>query len=71
MLELYRCATSASFITMDNALNQGHYRSDFPKLKNQNHGNQAGVTGARGMMHALGRGEINQDLNNMEDDINA
>ncbi|GJZ39454.1 hypothetical protein Tco_0586017 [Tanacetum coccineum] len=57
--------TSASFITMASAL------SDCPKLKNQNHGNQAGGTGARGMVHALGGGEINQDLNNMEDDINA
>ncbi|GKE27423.1 putative reverse transcriptase domain-containing protein, partial [Tanacetum coccineum] len=51
--------------------NQRHYRSDCPKLKNQNHGNQTGGTGARGMVHALGGGEINQDLNNMEDDINA
>ncbi|GKA89591.1 putative reverse transcriptase domain-containing protein [Tanacetum coccineum] len=51
--------------------NQGHYRSDCSKLKNQNHGNQTGGTGARGMVHALGGGEINQDLNNMEDDINA
>ncbi|GJV50876.1 hypothetical protein Tco_1446617 [Tanacetum coccineum] len=51
--------------------NQGHYRSDCPKLKNQNHRNQTGSTGARGMVHALGGGEINQDLNNMEDDINA
>ncbi|GKD96381.1 hypothetical protein Tco_1380278 [Tanacetum coccineum] len=34
--------------------NQGHYRSDFLKLKNQNHGNQARGTGARGMVHALG-----------------
>ncbi|GJZ04909.1 reverse transcriptase domain-containing protein [Tanacetum coccineum] len=51
--------------------NQGHYRSDCPELKNQNHGNQAGGTGAQGMVHALGGGEINQDLNNMEDDINA
>ncbi|GJS29757.1 hypothetical protein Tco_0490377 [Tanacetum coccineum] len=51
--------------------NQGHYRSDCPELKNQNHGNQAGGTGARGMVHALGGGETNQDLNDMEDDINA
>ncbi|GKA92354.1 hypothetical protein Tco_0814279 [Tanacetum coccineum] len=51
--------------------NQGHYRSDFPELKNQNHGNQVGGTGARGIVHALGGGETNQDLNNMEDDINA
>nr|GEX00962.1 hypothetical protein [Tanacetum cinerariifolium]GEY76521.1 hypothetical protein [Tanacetum cinerariifolium] len=45
--------------------------SDYPELKNQNHGNQARGTGARGMVHALGGGETNQDLNNMEDDINA
>ncbi|GJR67285.1 hypothetical protein Tco_0013350, partial [Tanacetum coccineum] len=51
--------------------NQGYYRSDCPKLKSQNHGNQAEGTRARGMVHALGGGEINQDLNNMEDDINA
>ncbi|GKC86273.1 RNA-directed DNA polymerase, eukaryota [Tanacetum coccineum] len=46
--------------------NQENYRSDCPKLKNQNHGNQAGGTGARGMVHALEGGEINQDLNNMD-----
>nr|GEY28712.1 hypothetical protein [Tanacetum cinerariifolium] len=79
MLGLYRCATSASFITMASALNptwyecgnQGHYKSDCSKLKNQNHGNQVGGTGARGMVHALGGAETNQDLNDMEDDINA
>ncbi|GJW34431.1 gypsy type transposase [Tanacetum coccineum] len=51
--------------------NQGHYRSDCQKLKNQNHRNQTGGTGAREMVHALGGGENNQDLNNIEDDINA
>ncbi|GJY45435.1 hypothetical protein Tco_0434498 [Tanacetum coccineum] len=51
--------------------NQGNYRSDCPKLKNQNLGNQTEGTEARGMVHALGGGEINQDLNNMENDINA
>ncbi|GJS72480.1 RNA-directed DNA polymerase, eukaryota [Tanacetum coccineum] len=51
--------------------NQGHYGSDCPELKNQNHGNQAGGTGARGMVHSLGGGETNQDLNDIEDDINA
>ncbi|GKA00919.1 reverse transcriptase domain-containing protein [Tanacetum coccineum] len=51
--------------------NQGHYRSDCPELKNQNHGNQAGGTEARGMVYALGGGENDQDLDNMEDDINA
>ncbi|GJU12784.1 hypothetical protein Tco_1135180 [Tanacetum coccineum] len=33
--------------------------SDYPKLKNQNHGNQTGGTRARGMVHALGK--INAD----------
>ncbi|GKF34796.1 reverse transcriptase domain-containing protein, partial [Tanacetum coccineum] len=51
--------------------NQGHYRSDCLELKNQNHGNQTGVTRARGMVHDLGGGETNQDLNDIEDDINA
>ncbi|GJZ57097.1 RNA-directed DNA polymerase, eukaryota [Tanacetum coccineum] len=51
--------------------NQGHYKSDCSELRNQNHGNQAGGAGELGMMHALGGGETNQDLNNMENDINA
>nr|GEY89557.1 putative reverse transcriptase domain-containing protein [Tanacetum cinerariifolium]GEY98176.1 putative reverse transcriptase domain-containing protein [Tanacetum cinerariifolium] len=51
--------------------NQGHYRSDCPELKNQDHGNQAGGTGAHGMVHALGGGETNQDLNDVKDDINS
>ncbi|GJV71490.1 putative reverse transcriptase domain-containing protein [Tanacetum coccineum] len=49
--------------------NPGHYRSDCPELKNQNHGNQAEGTGACGLVHALGGGEADQDLNNMENDI--
>ncbi|GJX33687.1 RNA-directed DNA polymerase, eukaryota [Tanacetum coccineum] len=51
--------------------NQGHYKSDCPEQKNQNHENQTGGTGARGVVHALGGGETNQDLNNMEDEIEA
>nr|GEU30405.1 zinc finger, CCHC-type [Tanacetum cinerariifolium] len=51
--------------------NQGHYRSDCPELKNQNHRNQVGGIGARKMAHAVGGGETNQYLNNMKDDINA
>ncbi|GKF88915.1 reverse transcriptase domain-containing protein, partial [Tanacetum coccineum] len=50
---------------------QGYYRSDFQKLKNQNHGNQAGGTGTHGVVHALGGGETDQDLNNIEDEIEA
>nr|GEY74792.1 hypothetical protein [Tanacetum cinerariifolium] len=51
--------------------NQGHYRSDFLELKNQDHGNQVRGTKAHGMVHDLEGGETNQDLNDMEDDINA
>ncbi|GKA51897.1 putative ribonuclease H-like domain-containing protein [Tanacetum coccineum] len=51
--------------------NQGHYMSDCPELKNQNHGNQARGIEAHGMVYALGGGETDQDLDNMEDDINA
>ncbi|GKA07811.1 hypothetical protein Tco_0687035, partial [Tanacetum coccineum] len=43
---------------------QGHYRSKFPVLKNQNHGNQAGSSEARGRVCALGGGEADQDPNN-------
>nr|GEY12988.1 hypothetical protein [Tanacetum cinerariifolium] len=51
--------------------NQRHYRSDCPEVKNHDHGNQAGGTGAHGMVHALEGRETNQDLNDLEDDINA
>ncbi|GKA51430.1 hypothetical protein Tco_0744626 [Tanacetum coccineum] len=50
---------------------QGTTRSDCLELKNQNHGNQAEGTGARGLVHALGGGEADQDLNDIEDDISA
>nr|GEW48781.1 hypothetical protein [Tanacetum cinerariifolium] len=50
---------------------QGHYMSDCPKLKNQNHGNQAGGTETRGMVYALGLGKTDQDPNNIEDNIVA
>nr|GEV62186.1 hypothetical protein [Tanacetum cinerariifolium] len=71
MLELYHCATSARNPTYYECGNQGYYISDCPELKNQDHGNQAGGTGPHGMVHALEGGETNQDLNDVEDDINA
>ncbi|GKB05707.1 putative reverse transcriptase domain-containing protein [Tanacetum coccineum] len=46
---------------------QGHYRSDFPKLKDQNRGNKAGnkngVGEARGKAYVLGGGDANPDSN--------
>ncbi|GJZ08318.1 putative reverse transcriptase domain-containing protein [Tanacetum coccineum] len=63
-----RClfVTSVSF-TMKGLALQGHYRSDCPKLKDQNHGNKAGnkngVGEARGKAYVLGGGEANPDSN--------
>nr|GEY51987.1 reverse transcriptase domain-containing protein [Tanacetum cinerariifolium] len=76
MLELFHCATSASFTIMARALQSArtakkHYKSDYPELKNRKHGNQAKGTGARRMVYALGGEETNQDLDDIEDDINA
>ncbi|GJT89653.1 hypothetical protein Tco_1078498 [Tanacetum coccineum] len=51
--------------------NHGHYRSECPELKNRNHGNQAGGAEARGMVYALGGRDTDQDIDDMEDDINA
>ncbi|GJZ26780.1 reverse transcriptase domain-containing protein [Tanacetum coccineum] len=51
--------------------NLGHYKSDCLELKNQNHGNQAEGTKARGLVHTLGGGEADRDLNDIEDDISA
>ncbi|GKB18108.1 putative reverse transcriptase domain-containing protein [Tanacetum coccineum] len=46
---------------------QGHYKSDFPKLKDQNRGNKTGnkngVGKARGKAYVLGRGDANPDSN--------
>nr|GFA66224.1 hypothetical protein [Tanacetum cinerariifolium] len=51
--------------------NQGHYKSDCPELKNRKHRNQAEGTGTRGMVYVLGGEETNQDLDDIEDGINA
>nr|GFC89555.1 hypothetical protein [Tanacetum cinerariifolium] len=48
--------------------NQGHYKRDCPEQKNQNHESQIKSTKARGVVHAFGRGETEQDLNNIEDE---
>nr|GEV17177.1 retrovirus-related Pol polyprotein from transposon TNT 1-94 [Tanacetum cinerariifolium] len=46
---------------------QGHYRSDCPKLKDQNRGNKTrnknGVRKARGKAYVPGGGDVNPDLN--------
>ncbi|GKC10415.1 reverse transcriptase domain-containing protein, partial [Tanacetum coccineum] len=49
--------------------NQGHYRSECPRLKNHNCENQTGNDEARGRVYPLGGGETDQDPNNIADDI--
>nr|GFB82715.1 reverse transcriptase domain-containing protein [Tanacetum cinerariifolium] len=51
--------------------NQGHYRRGCPERKNQNHENQIKSTKAREVVHAFEGGETEQDLNNIEDEIEA
>nr|GEY09504.1 hypothetical protein [Tanacetum cinerariifolium] len=51
--------------------NQGHYKRDCSEQKNQNHENQIKSTKAHGVVHAFGGGETKQDLNNIEDEIEA
>ncbi|GKF27670.1 hypothetical protein Tco_0094012, partial [Tanacetum coccineum] len=50
---------------------QGHYSSDYPKLKDQNHGNKTGnkncVREARGKAYVLGGGDANPDSNVVTD----
>nr|GEV17695.1 hypothetical protein [Tanacetum cinerariifolium] len=45
--------------------NHGHYKRDYPERKNQNLENQIKSTKARGVVHAFGGGETEQDLNNI------
>nr|GFD24223.1 hypothetical protein [Tanacetum cinerariifolium] len=42
---------------------QGHYKKDCPKLKNNNHGNQAGYGGATARAYAVGNAGKNLDSN--------
>ncbi|GKE25950.1 putative reverse transcriptase domain-containing protein [Tanacetum coccineum] len=55
----------------DNHGQQGHFRSDYPKLKDQNRGNKAGnkngVGEARGKAYVLGGGDANLDSNVVKD----
>nr|GFC50009.1 hypothetical protein [Tanacetum cinerariifolium]GFC52899.1 hypothetical protein [Tanacetum cinerariifolium] len=51
--------------------NQGHYRRDCPERKNQNQENQIKNTKARRVVHAFGGGKTEQNLNNIEDKIEA
>ncbi|GKE39528.1 putative reverse transcriptase domain-containing protein [Tanacetum coccineum] len=64
-------ANNQRTITCYECGNQGHYRSDCPELRNQNHGDQAEYTKAHGVVYALGGEETNQDPNNIKDEIKA
>ncbi|GJR07697.1 putative reverse transcriptase domain-containing protein [Tanacetum coccineum] len=42
---------------------QGHFKRDYPKIKNQNRGNKARVPDARGKAYVLGGGDANPGFN--------
>ncbi|GJT46648.1 hypothetical protein Tco_0955363 [Tanacetum coccineum] len=42
---------------------EGHYRKDYPKVKNQNRGNKARVPDAKGKAYILGGGDANPGSN--------
>ncbi|GKA50997.1 hypothetical protein Tco_0744193 [Tanacetum coccineum] len=42
---------------------QGHYRKDYPKVKNQKRGNKARVPDAKGKAYVLGGGDANLGSN--------
>nr|GEU75069.1 hypothetical protein [Tanacetum cinerariifolium] len=42
---------------------QGYFKKDFPKLKNQNHGNKRVISKARGKAYTIGGGDANQGSN--------
>nr|GEW32719.1 hypothetical protein [Tanacetum cinerariifolium] len=42
---------------------QGNFKKDFPKLKNQNHGNKPVIPKARGKAYAIDRGDANPGSN--------
>ncbi|GJS57620.1 zinc finger, CCHC-type containing protein [Tanacetum coccineum] len=42
---------------------QGHFKKDFPKLKNQNHGNKPVIPEARGKAYTIGGGDANPGSN--------
>ncbi|GJT80049.1 hypothetical protein Tco_1054391 [Tanacetum coccineum] len=48
-------------------MRQGHYKSDCPKLKDQNRGNKSDIGEARGKAYVLGGGDANPDSNVVTD----
>ncbi|GKB37276.1 putative reverse transcriptase domain-containing protein [Tanacetum coccineum] len=47
----------------NNCKRQGHYKSDYPKMKSQNRRNKSGNVEARGRAYAIGGGDANPDSN--------
>nr|GEV31805.1 hypothetical protein [Tanacetum cinerariifolium] len=46
---------------------KGHFKKDFPKLKNQNHGNKPVILEARGKAYTIGGGDANPRSNVVTD----
>ncbi|GKC87887.1 putative reverse transcriptase domain-containing protein [Tanacetum coccineum] len=66
MLDPTLFATSASYTMLGHAL-QGHFKKDFPKLKNPKHGNKPVIPEARGKAYAIGGGDANLRSNVVTD----
>nr|GEW01365.1 hypothetical protein [Tanacetum cinerariifolium] len=62
-------ANNQRTITYYECRNQGHYRSDYPKIMNLKHGNQVEDNKAHRLVYDLGGEETEQDPNNIEDEI--
>ncbi|GKB29021.1 putative reverse transcriptase domain-containing protein [Tanacetum coccineum] len=56
-------ADQRNTVTCYECRKQGHYKSNCPKLKNLNRGNETGSGEAQGRVYALGGGDANQDPN--------
>nr|GEW66379.1 reverse transcriptase domain-containing protein [Tanacetum cinerariifolium] len=70
-LRHYKSTGASQKATCYECGNQGHYKRDCLERKDQNHENQIKSTKVHGVVHAFGGGKTEQDLNNIEDEIEA
>ncbi|GKA29795.1 putative reverse transcriptase domain-containing protein [Tanacetum coccineum] len=56
-------AKNQRIATCFECVRQGHFKKDYPKLKNQNHGNKPVIPEARGKAYTIGGGDANPGSN--------